>query len=136
MRSRLWLVLGVFVLLAVAGPALLLLDRAAAERAQRFTAERAADLDRFAGLAARAEDRPDDQDALVQAVRTHARLYGEGILVVDGAGRPVLVVGMVVGAAEVNAAVRDALRGQPSWPDRIGPWSERGLVVTVDLPCA
>lgn len=129
MRSRLWLVVAVFTLLAVAGPALLLLDRAAAERTQRFIAERAADLDRFAELATRADDPSDDQDALAQAVRTHARLYGEGVLVVDGAGRPVLVVGMVVGAAEVNAAVRDALRGQPSWPDRIGPWSDALVLV-------
>jgi signal transduction histidine kinase len=126
-RRRLLLVLSVFSLLAVAGFALPLLDSTSAERTQRFALVRAADLDRFAALAQQAIGplgSPTERDVLAQEVRTHAELYGEGVVVVDAGGDPLVADGLDAADPAVAAAVDAALRNQPvAGPDRIGPLS-------------
>jgi signal transduction histidine kinase len=126
-RRRLLLVLSVFSLVAVAGFALPLLDSTSAERTQRFTLVRTADLDRFAALAQQAIGplgSATERDVLAQEVRTHAELYDEGVVVVDGSGDPVVAGGLDAADPAVRAAVDAALRNQPrTGPERIGPLS-------------
>src|SRR4051812_28762172 len=127
MRRRLLLVLSVFSLLAVAGFAPPLLDITSAERTQRFTLVRTADLDRFAALAQQAIGplgTATERDVLAREVRSHVALYGEGVVVVDGGGDPVVAAGLDAADPAVAAAVDAALRNQPAAaPERIGPLS-------------
>jgi signal transduction histidine kinase len=123
MRRRLLLVLSVFSVVAVAAFAMPLLDSTAAERTQRFVLARTADLDRFAAYAQQVGD-PEEAAALEQEVRAHSSLYGEGVVVVDRAGRPVVEAGLDVDDPGVLGAVDAALRNQPAArPGRLGPLS-------------
>lgn len=129
MRRRLLLVLLVFSFAAVAGFALPLLGSTAAERTQRFVLSRAAELDRFAAFAQQAAN-PEGVSVLEQEVRAHAQLYGEDVIVVDGAGRPVVTAGMGLADPGVSDAVDAALRNQPTDPQqRLWPWSQGPILV-------
>lgn len=135
MRRRLLLVLSVFSVVAVASFALPLLGSTAAERTQRFVLARAADLDRFAAIAQQsiAQDTAEPEAAaeLAQEVRAHEALYGEGIVVVDGAGRAVVQSGLRGTDPGVAAAVDAALRNQPAaQPERLSPWSDEPILLS------
>jgi signal transduction histidine kinase len=121
-RRRLLLVLSAFSLATVAAFALPLLDSTAAERTQRFVLARTADLDRFAAYAQQAD--AETATVLEDEVRAHSALYGEGVVVVDRGGRPIVEAGLDVDDPGVLAAVDAALRNQPAArPERLGPWS-------------
>lgn len=123
MRRRLLLVLSLFSLTAVTAFALPLLNSTAAERTQRFVLARSADLDRFAAYAQQVAD-PQEAAVLAEEVHAHADLYGEGVLVVDQAARPLVEAGLRVQDPGVLAAVDAALRNQPAArPERLGPGS-------------
>ncbi|HZZ49189.1 MAG TPA: HAMP domain-containing sensor histidine kinase [Pseudonocardia sp.] len=124
MRTRLLVVLSVLSLLVVAGFALPLLIATSAARTQQFFLVRSADLDRFATYAERA-DTGDGTVVLTQEVHAHTRLFGEGIVVVDGARRPLVESGLRTMDPGVGEAVDAALRNQPTpVPARITPWSD------------
>lgn len=124
MRRRLLLVLSVFSVVAVAAFALPLLASTAAERTQRFVLTRTADLDRLAAYAQQAAD-PDAVAVLEQEVRAHHAVYGEEILVIDRAGRPIVGAGLGLDEPGVLAAVDAALRNQPvARPEPVWPWSD------------
>jgi signal transduction histidine kinase len=133
-RRRLLLVLSLFSLAAVAGFALPLLDSTSAERTQRFALVRAADLDRFAALAQQtvgATGTATGRDVLGQEVRTHALLYGEGVLVVDGDGTALVTAGLDAADPGVRGAVDAALRNQrAAGPERIGPLSVEPVLLS------
>ena len=133
MRGRLLLVLSVFALVAVAGFALPLLGSTAGERTRAFVLTRTADLDRFAALAQQANApgaAPGGADTLALEVRTYAQLYGEGVLVVDGTGRPTAAAGVDPADPAVRAAVDAALRNQPAaQPTLLWPWSGESLLL-------
>jgi signal transduction histidine kinase len=129
MRRRLLVVLSAFALAAVAGFAVPLLETTAAGRTQEFVLVRITDLDRFAALAQQAAG-PAGADALAQEVRAHHAVYGEGVVVVDRSGRPVVEAGLRADEPAVVAAVDAALRNQPAArPDRLGPWSTEPILL-------
>ncbi len=128
MRRRLLLVLSLFSLAAVTAFALPLLASTAAERTQRFVLARTADLDRFAAYAQQAAD-PQEAAVLADEVRAHADLYGEGVVVVDQAGRPLVEAGLDERDPGVLGAVDAALRNQPAArPERLGPGSDEPIL--------
>ncbi|SDF31160.1 Signal transduction histidine kinase [Lentzea fradiae] len=113
MRQRLLLVLLLFSLSAVTAFAFPLLMSTATERTQKFVISRTADLDRFATLPA---------DVVVSEAERYAEVYGEGVVVVDASGRPVVESGMTV--ADVSAQIEAALRNQPAAPvPTVLPWT-------------
>ncbi len=123
MRRRLLVVLSAFALAAVAGFAVPLLQSTAAGRTQEFVLTRAGDLDRFAALAQQATG-PAGAGTLAQEVQAHHAVYGEGVAVVDRAGRPIVEAGLRADDPAVAAAVDAALRNQPAArPDGLRPWS-------------
>ena len=133
MRRRLLLVLSALALVAVAGFALPLLGSTAGERTREFVLTRTADLDRFAALAQQASASGaarGNAELLAREVDSYVRLYGEGVLVVDGTGRPVAVSGVDPDDPAVAAAVDAALRNQPvAQPTLLGPWSNEPLLL-------
>ncbi|MEJ3657703.1 HAMP domain-containing sensor histidine kinase [Actinomycetes bacterium KLBMP 9759] len=127
MRFRLLLVLSAFSVAAVAAFALPLLGSTAAERTQRFVLERTADVDRFAALA----QQPSGSGTLRREVQAYTALYGEGVVVVDRTGSPVVESGLRAAEPGVAAAIDAALRNQPAnRPDRLGPWSTEPLLLS------
>lgn len=129
MRRRLLIGLSAFSIVAVAAFALPLLGSAAAERTQRFVLSRTADLDRFAALAQQT-DTPEGTKTLAAEVQAYSEVYGEGVLVVDAAGRPVARSGLSVTDDGVPAAVDAALRNQPAaQPARLAPWSKHPILL-------
>jgi signal transduction histidine kinase len=126
-RRRLLLVLSAFSVATVAAFALPLLDSTAAERTQRFVLARTADIDRFAAYAQQADQ--ETGTVLAEEVRAHSRLYGEGVVVVDRARRPIVEAGLDVDDPGVLAAVDAALRNQPAArPQRLGPGSDEPVL--------
>ncbi|OLF12058.1 two-component sensor histidine kinase [Actinophytocola xinjiangensis] len=118
MRRRLMLVLLVFAVAAVTAFAVPLLLATAANRTQRFAQSRTADVARFATLAG------EDRAHLVSEVDAHVGLYGDGVVVVDARGRPLVEAGLRAGDERVAAAVDAALRNQPQpAPEELRPWS-------------
>lgn len=129
MRRRLLVGLSAFSIVAVAAFALPLLASTAAERTQRFVLSRTADLDRFAALAQQS-DTAESAAVLATEVRAYSAVYGEGIVVVDGTGRPVVQSGLTVTDPGVPAAIDAALRNQPAaQPERLGPWSDEPVLL-------
>jgi signal transduction histidine kinase len=127
-RRRLLVVLSAFSVVAVAAFALPLLATTAAERTQRFALVRTADLDRLAAYAQLAGD-PEAAAVLEQEVRAHNALYGEGVLIVDRVGRPIVEAGLDVDEPGVLSAVDAALRNQPAArPELLGPWSDEPVL--------
>ncbi|WP_232665051.1 sensor histidine kinase [Pseudonocardia sp. TRM90224] len=127
MRFRLLLVLSAFSVAAVAAFALPLLGSTAAERTQRFVLERTADMDRFAALA----QQPAGSGTLTREVQAYTELYGEGVVVVDRTGSPIVESGLRAVEPGVAAAIDAALRNQPAnRPDRLGPWSTEPLLLS------
>ncbi|TQM43198.1 sensor histidine kinase [Pseudonocardia cypriaca] len=123
MRRRLLVVLSAFALAAVAGFAVPLLQSTAAGRTQEFVLTRAGDLDRFAALAQQATG-PAGAAALDREVQAHHAVYGEGVAVVDRAGRAIVEAGLRADDPAVAAAVNAALRNQPAVrPVALRPWS-------------
>ncbi|MEU7476066.1 HAMP domain-containing sensor histidine kinase [Lentzea sp. NPDC042327] len=113
MRQRLLVVLLLFSLSAVTAFAVPLLMSTASERTQRFVIGRTADLDRFATL---------PNDLVVAEALRYTEVYGEEVVVVDAAGRPLVESGMAV--ADVSSQIDAALRNQPAAPVRtVLPWN-------------
>ncbi|OZM83314.1 HAMP domain-containing sensor histidine kinase [Pseudonocardia sp. MH-G8] len=129
MRRRLLIVLSGFALAAVAGFAVPLLESTAAGRTQEFVLVRTTDLDRFAALAQQATG-PSGADALAQEVQAHHVVYGEGVVVVDRAARPIVEAGLRADDPAVAAAADAALRNQPTaHPERLRPWSRTPILL-------
>jgi signal transduction histidine kinase len=128
-RRRLLVVLSAFALAAVAGFAVPLLQSTSAGRTQAFVLTRVGDLDRFAALAQQATG-PAGGEALAQEVQAHHTVYGEGVVVVDRSGRPVVEAGLRADEPAVVAAVDAALRNQPAArPERLRPWSTEAILL-------
>jgi signal transduction histidine kinase len=128
-RRRLLLVLSAFAIGAVASFAIPLLQSTASGRTQEFVLVRTADLERFAALAQQATG-PAGAEALAQEVRAHHVVYGEGVVVVDRSGRPLVEAGLRADVPAVVAAVDAALRNQPAArPEQLGPWSDEAILL-------
>ena len=129
MRRRLLIVLSAFALGAVAAFAVPLLESTAAARTQEFVLVRTADLDRFAALAQQAAG-PAGAETLAQEVQAHHVVYGEGVVIVDRSGRPLVEAGLSADEPAVVAAVDAALRNQPAArPERLRPWSDEEILL-------
>ena len=116
-------------LVAVAGFALPLLVTTAAARTQQFVLTRTADLDQFAAYAQEATT-PDGTAVLGQEIEAHARLYGEGVVVVDRGRVPLVESGIRAAEPAVAAAIDAALRNQPApLPERLTPWSTQPVLM-------
>ncbi|KUO05604.1 sensor histidine kinase [Streptomyces caeruleatus] len=124
MRTRVLTVVLAFAVLAVAGFAVPLLGVTATQRTEQFVAARAADLDRFAGLAEQAAV-SGDTGALTTEVTRYTELYGEAVVVVDARRAPVAQTGGMRAADPTVARLVDAaLRNQPVSPGgTLRPWS-------------
>ncbi len=121
--------LSAFAIGAVASFAIPLLQSTASGRTQEFVLVRTADLERFAALAQQATG-PAGADALAQEVQAHHVVYGEGVVVVDRSGRPLVEAGLRADEPAVVAAVDAALRNQPAArPDRLRPWSDEEILL-------
>lgn len=128
MRRRLLLVLLLFSAAAVAAFAVPLLSATAAERTQRFTLSRTADLDRFAALAQQAET-TGDSAALEDEVAAYVGLYGEPVVVVDARRRPVAQAGLTADDPALAQVLDAALRNQPVRAvPTVTPWSSGHVV--------
>jgi hypothetical protein len=123
MRRRLLLVLVAFALAAVAGFAVPLLASTAAGRTQELLIGRSADLDRFVELAQQAVE-SGDVTALAADARRYSELYGEGVVVTDRQGLPLVQAGLSTADPRVRDLVAGAVRNQPGpRPDTVLPWS-------------
>jgi signal transduction histidine kinase len=124
MRRRLLVVLLLFSVTAVTAFALPLLGSTAAERTQRFTISRTADVDRFAALAT------GDREALTAEIAAYTALYAEPVLVIDVQRRVVARSGdLSPDDPAVAAAVDAALRNEPAAPvPTVRPWSSGPVV--------
>src|ERR1041384_325535 len=113
MRERLLGGLLLFSLSGVTAVRVPLLMSTASERTQRFVIGRTADLDRFATL---------PNDLVVAEALRYTEVYGEEVVVVGAAGRPLVESGMAV--ADVSSQIDAALRNQPAAPVRtVLPWN-------------
>ncbi|MEV1293725.1 HAMP domain-containing sensor histidine kinase [Pseudonocardia sp. NPDC049635] len=130
MRRRLLLALSLCCLLTVAAFVAPLLDERATARAQTLEMSRAHDLDRFVALAAVNADLEYELCAELQrSVHRHAELYGEGVLVVDELGTPLVWSGLEPDDPGVPAALDAALRNEPpAVPDRITPFDAEPIL--------
>jgi len=127
MRRRLLLVLLAFAVVAVAGFAVPLLSSTAAGRTQQFVASRTADVARFAVLA----QQTDDQAQLVEEVRAHTALFGDGVVIVTARREVVVANGMRATEPAVAAAVDAALRNQrAAAPADLRPWSTGDVLLS------
>ena len=133
MRRRLLLVLLAFSVLAVTAFAWPLLMSTASERTQRFVITRTADLDRIADVAQQGVLEHDYGDLRAE-VRAYHDLYGDGMVVVDTAGRPLAAEGLALTDPGVTDAVAAALRNQPAvLPEDLRPWSADDVLLAVPI---
>ncbi|WP_028924696.1 sensor histidine kinase [Pseudonocardia acaciae] len=131
MRRRLIAVLLAFAAVAVAGFAWPLLVSAAAERTGRLLIDRTAALDRFAVLAQQAAA-GGDASALTEDATAYARLYGEGVMVIDQRRRPLVTAGdLRPDDPALKPLIDGALRNEPGQPlPQLRPWSSEDVVLT------
>ncbi|WP_343973629.1 HAMP domain-containing sensor histidine kinase [Kribbella koreensis] len=120
MRARLMSVLAVVSFVLLAALVLPFLFAVSDAQTQRLQLTRSAALDRFAGLA----DRADYSSVRIEAER-HQELYGESVLVIDASGNVVVATGGLTQSSPGVAAVADlAARDLPQLSiNALRPWS-------------
>lgn len=131
MRRRLLISLLAFAAVAVTGFAWPLLNSTAAERTQRLLIDRTAALDRFAVLAQQGVA-ADDTAALADEATSYARLYREGVLILDQRRHPLVTAGGITPSDPgLGPLIDGALRNEPGQRlPPLRPWSTGQVILT------
>ncbi|MET7277267.1 HAMP domain-containing sensor histidine kinase [Kribbella sp. NPDC005582] len=130
MRARLMGVLAVVSFVLLAALVIPFLDSVSDTRTQQLQLTRSTALNRFAGLAGRA-----DYSGILLEAERHQELYDEGVLVTDASGHVVVSTGgLTMASPGVGAVAELAARDLPQLTiDTLRPWSSSRTLIAAPV---